>query len=117
MDEGRIAGIIISLVVGLILILSGVLFRKFPPKEINALYGYRTFRSMKSQELWNEGNRYSAFLATRLGITYLVIGGILSFLLPEHILPITLIGLIIAIVVVMVVCVEKRLKQLEGNSR
>ncbi|WP_429311932.1 SdpI family protein [Paenibacillus mucilaginosus] len=97
--------------------MSGVLLWKFPPKEINALYGYRTFRSMKSQELWSEGNRYSAYLATRLGIAYLVFGSILSFLLPEHMLPITLIGLIIVIVVVMVVCVEKRLRQLEGNSR
>jgi len=26
-----------------------ILFRMFPPKKVNALYGYRTKRSMKNQ--------------------------------------------------------------------
>tara|TARA_B100000965_G_scaffold352176_1_gene327227 strand:+ start:649 stop:1017 length:369 start_codon:yes stop_codon:yes gene_type:complete len=31
----------------------------FPPKKINALYGYRTKRSMKSEKNWNFAQRYS----------------------------------------------------------
>jgi uncharacterized membrane protein len=45
-----------------ILMAVAVLFRIFPPKRINPLYGYRTERSMSSQEIWDEANRYSANL-------------------------------------------------------
>lgn len=36
------------------------LFRKFQPKEINGLIGYRTARSMRSQAAWDFANHYSA---------------------------------------------------------
>lgn len=34
-------------------------FQKKPPEEINSGYGYRTTRSMRSQEAWNFAQRYS----------------------------------------------------------
>jgi uncharacterized membrane protein len=56
--EAWIAHIFIGpLILGLSLI-----FKFFPPKKINSLYGYRTAFSMKSQEVWDEGNRYSSNL-------------------------------------------------------
>ncbi|MEP0365449.1 MAG: SdpI family protein [Cyclobacteriaceae bacterium] len=36
-----------------ILILVGLIQLKFPPKEINSLYGYRTARAKRSQEAWD----------------------------------------------------------------
>jgi len=37
--------------------LIGALFKKNPPKRVNWFYGYRTSRSMKSQEAWDYANR------------------------------------------------------------
>ena len=49
----------IHLLLGPFVLVLVILFRLFPPKKINYLYGYRTPRSMRSQEAWDEGNRYS----------------------------------------------------------
>lgn len=43
-----------------IYILAAILMLKYPPKNINSLYGYRTNRSRKSQESWDFAQKYSA---------------------------------------------------------
>ncbi len=42
-----------------------LLFRKYKPKNINALYGYRTVRSMKDQASWMLAQEYSANLMVK----------------------------------------------------
>lgn len=42
---------------GLLFVFS-VLFYFFPPKKINAIYGYRTNKSMKNQDIWNFSNSF-----------------------------------------------------------
>lgn len=37
-----------------------VIFKLYPPKKINNFYGYRTTRSVKSQQAWDFAQRYSA---------------------------------------------------------
>lgn len=49
---------VLSLVGSICLIISFI-FKYFPPKKINYLYGYRSARSMKSQELWDFAQRHS----------------------------------------------------------
>jgi uncharacterized membrane protein len=39
-----------------LLFLVSFLFWKFPPKKINKIYGYRTFRTMQNDEIWNFAN-------------------------------------------------------------
>ena len=41
-----------NLLLPVVMILLGVRFQRHPPRKINALYGYRTARSMRSQETW-----------------------------------------------------------------
>ena len=48
---GAIAYCVFMLIIGLI-------FKKFPPKEINMLYGYRTKRSIANQQVWDAANSY-----------------------------------------------------------
>ena len=45
----------------------GARFLKHPPKNINALYGYRTARSMKNQETWKFAHETCGKLWVRLG--------------------------------------------------
>lgn len=52
---------------GILLILMGTVMRKFPPRKINSLYGYRTSNSMKSQERWDFAQSYSAKAMIRSG--------------------------------------------------
>lgn len=43
----------------LILIITSI-FKKYSPKNIYSLYGYRTIRSMKNQDIWQTANTISA---------------------------------------------------------
>ena len=42
------------------LFIVALLFKLFPPKRINSVYGYRTASSTRDQQTWAEANRYSA---------------------------------------------------------
>ncbi len=59
---------------GLILIVAAIIIQKFPPKEINDLYGYRSGRSKQSQEAWDFAQPYSAELLIWVGIYNILIG-------------------------------------------
>jgi uncharacterized membrane protein len=80
--------ILLHLLVGPLLLVLSFLYKKFPPKKINQFYGYRTSRSMKSQEAWDCANLYSAhaFIVIAIltcmvqAIAYLVIQGDQSIL-------------------------------------
>ena len=45
--------------VGPLMVVLAIIFKVFPPKSINMLYGYRTERSMKNQETWDAANSYA----------------------------------------------------------
>ena len=68
------------IVVGAIFFIVGLILMLKPPSKINSLYGYRTFMSMKNQDTWKEGNRFSSRLMTGIGLGDLLIGLILNFL-------------------------------------
>ena len=69
---------LISVLVGGILTLVGFITYLYPPKKINYFYGYRTSRSMKSQESWDFAQKYSSKLSCFLGITMVAIGFLLK---------------------------------------
>ena len=56
-----------DLLIPAIMVGIGARFLKHPPKTINALYGYRTARSMKNQETWNFAHETCGKLWVRLG--------------------------------------------------
>ena len=59
---------------GTCLLLLGIVFVTVPAKHINWFYGYRTPRSMRSQEAWNDSNRLAARLMVVVGILSLNTG-------------------------------------------
>lgn len=65
-------------VTGLIFYVAGYIQFKYPPKKINHFYGYRTKTSMRSQEVWNYAQTFSAKKIQHLGV-YLFFGGILAY--------------------------------------
>lgn len=54
------SNIFIHLLLGPVMLVLSLLYKIFPPKDINFLYGYRTSRSMKSEHTWAASNKWSA---------------------------------------------------------
>ena len=54
------------MITSFILLLAGILLKYVPPKKINALYGYRTGKSMKNDETWKFANAYAAMWLIRI---------------------------------------------------
>ncbi|NLZ95640.1 MAG: SdpI family protein [Bacteroidales bacterium] len=97
--------------IALIFIITGFILHKFPPKTINTFYGYRTKRSMRNQNSWNFAQLYSSKLMMQLGLLYALIGLIGFIYKPsETIIAITAIALLIIIAAIIIVKVEKKLK-------
>lgn len=67
------------MITGLILVISGLIFQKFPPKKINSWIGYKTKNSMKSQERWNFAQIYSSQQTVKFG-SLLTLTSFLGFL-------------------------------------
>ena len=64
--------LVVVIVFGITMIGCGFLFEKHTPKRINFILGYRSFRSMKSKEAWEYGNKLSGLLLSRLGIALFI---------------------------------------------
>ncbi len=56
-----------DLLIPIMMIVIGRLMWKHPPKNINALIGYRTTRSMKNMDTWNFAHHYSGKLWWKIG--------------------------------------------------
>lgn len=52
---------------GLVLLVSGWIQQRRPPKNINWFYGYRTSASMRNQERWDFAQRESARVVMQAG--------------------------------------------------
>lgn len=56
---------------GLLFLLS-IIFWKFPPKKINNFYGYRTFKAMQNQDIWDFANsNFNKTLLLYAGFSFL----------------------------------------------
>lgn len=70
-----------ALLTPLLLLIFGWIFQKHPPRRVNGLYGYRTARSMKSQELWNFAQQLCGRLWWRMGWGLLLLSAAVMLLL------------------------------------
>ena len=68
---------------GLIFCIVALILYIFPPKKINNLYGYRTAKSMSSQERWDFAQKYSALRMIESGLVLLALAFIGAVLIPE----------------------------------
>lgn len=63
-----------TLLVGILFFAIALLYFLFPPKKVNALYGYRTSHAMKNEDIFQTANKKSASLFLYLGSLLLLIG-------------------------------------------
>ncbi len=63
--------LLMDLLIPALMIGIGTLFQKRPPKRINGISGYRTKRSMRTQETWDFAHRYCGKLWVKIGLVLL----------------------------------------------
>lgn len=97
---------------GFIFIVAGFIQYKFPPKSINAFYGYRTNKSMRNQKSWDFEQLYSSKLMMKLGLMLTLMGMIgLIYTLSETVGAIIAVGMLIVTFVILTLKVENKLKK------
>ncbi|MCL2786472.1 MAG: SdpI family protein [Methanomassiliicoccaceae archaeon] len=74
MEEMETLYLVLVLTIGACFAIFGLILYKRPPKKINALYGYRTKRSMSDQKLWDFSQRYSGKLMFTAGVISVIAG-------------------------------------------
>ncbi|MEO9870789.1 SdpI family protein [Ekhidna sp.] len=100
-----------NLVVGPLLLVFALIFKMYPPKKINHIYGYRTKRSMKSQEAWDASNKYGNDLMLWTAIITVVSQIILYLVFDPTTALLTACVIMCILLVVMVFVVENYLKK------
>jgi len=99
------------------MLLLGWLLKKYPPKKINHLYGYRTQRSMKNQATWEAANTYSSLIFFKVSLYSFFIPVALYFLYPQQNVLFTIITNTLLLLYVLY-ATEKHLKarfDIQGN--
>lgn len=69
---------ITTIIIPIFSLICGLVTKKFPPKKINSFYGYRTTKSMKSDENWQAAQKYMSVFFIRYSIVSFALGIILS---------------------------------------
>lgn len=104
------------LIVGVLLTVIALLTKRYPPKKINHIYGYRTRRSMKNQRNWDFANQYSADLMLYVGLMSLGIGIVAYYILSETAGLLTALLLPCVLLILIIPMTEKKLKELEHDK-
>ena len=65
-----------DLLIPIIMILFGIITIKKAPKNINYIFGYRTTRSMKSEDTWQFAHELCGRLWWKIGLITLVLSAI-----------------------------------------
>jgi len=99
----------LHLLIGPVLLLGALCLRYFPPAKINRIYGYRTRRSMASQEAWDFSNRYSANCLLIGGIATVLLQVILTFLFSPKSSLLVAAALVVVVPLVSIAMVEHKL--------
>lgn len=73
-----------ALIIPVITFVIGFIITRFPPKNINSFYGYRTPMSRKNEDTWRFAHKHSGKLLLRLGLILIPASVVpLLFLLEE----------------------------------
>ena len=99
------------LILAVFFFITQILVRRFPPKGINGVYGYRTKRSMKNQESWDFAQAHANEMMRWMAFVFLAISALfyyfdISFYNDLYIM----ISLFVILLGVMVYQTERALK-------
>ncbi len=84
MNDFWIFMLIMNMLIPIMMIIFGVIFKKNAPKKINMFFGYRTTKSMKNQETWKFAHYYIGRLWFTLGFIVFLLSLVIMFLLRNQ---------------------------------
>ena len=102
--------LVIHFMMGPLLLVIAVLTKLFPPRKINSIYGYRTRRSMQSEDAWREANMYNsnAMIVLALLVSFFQLFAYQLFEEPTSLMLSA--GFLVVGLVVMIFMTERHLK-------
>ena len=109
--------LLVILIIPLLMVGFGLLLMKNPPKKINSVYGYRTRRSVRSQETWDFAHYYFGKLWLVCGLVSIPISlGPICLVLGKSEQVISVAGLIVLgiqtlLLLVTILLTERALKK------
>ena len=103
--------LVLNLMLGPLILVLAVLFKRFPAKKINHIYGYRTPRSMKSQEAWDCANRYSSNAFVIIAALICLVQVVLWSLLPPNDAILWITGVLVVGVIAVIPLTEWHLRK------
>ena len=107
----NIGALILNFLPAALMAVITVIMFKFPPKKPNALYGYRTNRSMKSQQTWEFAQHRSIHYFTIISIILSISGFVMSMVTSLETSQIILYIGWTVLLVALIPMIEKELKQ------
>jgi len=109
--------LLIPVLTGPIFMVMAIIMKKFPPRQINGLYGYRTSSSMKSQDRWDFAQTYSANEMIKLGFLLVLTSPLGLAMNLSQLSGIALgLGLMIVMVVLFVLRTERAIQRKFGKG-
>ncbi len=99
-----------SYLIAIFPVLLWAILKTFPPRRINNWYGYRTVTSKKSQQYWDEGNRYSTQFYLYIGLLALCTAFVANYLQFKN--GVFLTAMVVATCMIVIIPItEKHLKK------
>jgi uncharacterized membrane protein len=103
---------LMPLITGPVFFIAGFLLRRYPPRHINWLLGYRTHRAMRSQAHWDFAQRYAGRELMIWGAVYMATSLLGAFFFPHEGAGVLIsILLLLIFSIIPIVRTESRLKQ------
>jgi len=92
-------------------ILGALLSARWPAKRINHLYGYRTKKSMSSQEIWDFAQRYYPEVMLKLGfiLTFCSLPGLFMNNMNQTLASISGLAFSVILVLLLIYSTDKKL--------
>lgn len=87
-----------------------IIFYLIPPKKINALYGYRTEKAMKNDDIWNFANSFFTKQLIKYAAISLIVALVLAYIHNDvswQPMTITILSLVVSVVKTEQVLAEK----------
>lgn len=112
--------LLVHLLLGPFTLLIALVFRQFPPKKINNFYGYRTSRSMKNEDIWEEANRYSSNLLVLLMVGVVIFQAFAIMLFSETVAIMSSTVVLVLAVILLIPLTEMHLNKYydkDGNPK
>lgn len=104
-----------------LLLIVALVWKFYPPKEINSLYGYRTTKSMKNKETWKFANMYASMWLVRLtALLFMIAIFLYSWPVDTELIEVYMIGPVIISLIVVIIRTENYLSKVfdkNGNRK